>query len=457
MSGLFGLLQMGKRSLVAHQFAQNIVGNNISNAGIEGYTRQTTQLGSGGSIETPWGQIGMGVQVDGVMRSRDALIDKMYRDSSGSLGDWETKSFSMQNVEAMFTESDNDGIGARMDSFFNSWQDLANAPESSQARLALREQAQGLVDTFHRISNLLTSERQSINTQVVNVADRINDISSRIASLNERLPGKVKLALKQENDALDERDRLLDELSDLVDIKVIGRDEGGIAVYIGSINLIEGPHANKLSIEQESNGKLSISKLYDPGGNELKLNNGRLKGLLELRDVQLKKYEDRLNTLSRTLVKEVNSYHKAGYTLEGETDIDFFDAAFIDADSINLSEDVLENPDKIAAASIDADGDNGQALLISALKDAPLVDGDGMREFYNTLITEVGVDSRFAIDSEETYGVLQNQAALQREGVSGVSLDEEMVDMIKYEQAYRAAARMVTTVDSMIETILSLK
>lgn len=457
MSGLMGLLQLGKRSLSAQQFGQQVVGNNISNVNTEGYSRQAPRFNTGGSIDTPWGKIGLGVQIGGIVRSRDVLLDKMFRQAESNLNEWETKETYLRRIDLLFREDDENGIGSRLDSFFNAWQDLANDPESVQARIAVKEQAKALISTFKRASSTVREQREGLNENISDTVKRINKITRQIALLNRKTQMTPEGAAGQAYDVFDQRDRLLDELSSLADITVVRRANAAVSVYIDSINVVEGVSAQELTTVEANDGNMRRVDVVGPQGSTLNPSGGYLHGLLELRDQTLKGYEQQLNQLSRHIVEEVNKYHKVGYTLAGETGINFFDNRYINANDLRLSEDVLNDPKKIIAATEDAAGDNAQALRIAALKDMPLVDGTSFRDFYASLITTIGSDARYALDSAKNYDVIKSQTLVQRESISGVSLDEEMVDMIRYEQAYNAAARMIATLDEMIQTIIALK
>lgn len=456
MSGLFGLIQTGKRALIAQQYAQNVVGNNISNVNTEGYSRQTVQFGEMGAIETPWGRIGLGVNITSIARSRDEFVDQMYREAQSTVSEWETKNSVLQQIDAAFSDADGGGIGTRLDEFFNSWQDLANDPESSQARIAVRESANALTAAFHRMAGRVKDQKVTANGQISEIVQEINRLLEQIASMNEKIPALASDATRA-NDMLDARDRLIDRLSELIDIKVVQKGVGGVGIYLGAINLVEMDKAVSLHTATESDGEDPIIKIYGPDGAEIIVQSGKLKGLLDLRDSTIAEYQKRLDTLARTVVEQINALHKSGYTVEGETDISFFDNRFISASSIRVADEIAADANKIAAASTDADGDNALALQIAGLKDRALIAGASLREYYSSLVTRIGVDGKTANENAQSSQAFFLQSRLQREQSTAVSLDEEMVDMMRYEQSYQAAARMIATVDEMLQAVLAMK
>ena len=455
--GLMGILQLGKRTLQANQYAQNVVGNNIANVNTPGYTRQRVRLTPGTSVDSPYGKIGSGVNIEGIERMRDNFTDQIFRNSSSNLNRWETTDLILQRTDAAFTEEDGSGIGSMIDRFFNSWYDLSNDPESKQARVAVREAGLSLSSTMNRMAHYVRDQRVDANAQVESVVGRINGLISKIADLNAKIPGVKDFSITRSSELMDQRDRLIDDLSQLVDVRVSDSGKIGLNVYIGSINVVSGGNALEIEMNSDDSNGVPVTELTVLGSFPLKVTNGELAGLIELRDEILPAYSNDLDRLAQGIVEQVNTYHSAGYAADGSTGINFFDNQFITGESMRLSSDIINNVDNIAPAAQDAAGDNTQALLIAGLKDTPTMDGSSIRDFYGQIINQVGEDGYLARVNVQNYEIMQSQASLQRDAMIGISLDEEMVEMIKYEQAYQAAARVINTADTMIETLLSLK
>ncbi len=455
--GLMGLLQLGKRTLQANQYAQNVVGNNIANVNTPGYSRQRVRLTPGPSVQSPYGKIGSGVNIEGIERMRDNFTDQIFRNSTSNLSRWEMTDMILQRTDAAFSEEDDSGIGAMIDRFFNSWYDLSNDPESTQARVAVREAGLSLSHTINRMARYVRDQRVSANAQVESIVGRVNGLISKIADLNAKIPGVKDLSITRSSELMDQRDRLIDELSELVDVQVSDSGNVGLNVYIGSLNVVSGGNALEIEMTSNVSNGVPITELTVLGSVPLEIKNGELAGLIELRDETLPAYSNDLDTLTQGIVEQVNTYHAAGYAADGSTGINFFDNQFITAESIRLSSDILNDVNTIAPSAQDAAGDNNQALLIAGLKDTPTLDGSSIRDYYGRIINQIGEDGYLAKVNVQNYEIMQSQASLQREAIIGISLDEEMVEMIKYEQAYQAAARVISTADSMIETLLSLK
>ncbi|KAA3659029.1 MAG: flagellar hook-associated protein FlgK [Calditrichaeota bacterium] len=455
--GLMGLLQLGKRSLQANQYAQNVVGNNIANVNTPGYSRQRVRLTPGTTVQTPNGRLGSGVNVEGIERMRDNFADQIYRNSSSNLKRWETTDLILQRTDAAFTEEDDSGIGAMIDRFFNSWYDLSNDPESTESRVAVREAGLSLTNTMNRMARFVRDQRIDANQQIESVVGQVNDILTKIADLNTQIPSVQELSITRSSELLDQRDRLIDDLAELVDIQVSDGGKAGLNVYIGSINMVSGGEALPIELESSVIDGVPVSELKVMGTVELKVNSGELASLMELRDETLPGYSSQMDTLAESVIDQVNSYHSVGYTRDGATGLNFFDDQFVTAESIRLSSDILNDVNNVTAAAVDAAGDNTQALRIAELKDTTTLDGTSIRGFYGRIVNQIGEDGYLAEVNVHNYEIIESQSSLQRESIMGISLDEEMVEMIKYEQAYQAAARMISTADTMIETLLSLK
>ena len=175
-----------------------------------------------------------------------------------------------------------------------------------------------------------------------------------------------------------------------------------------------------------------------------------------MRDTIIPKYLDDLNILAETLVAEVNAVHQLGYDLNNTTGLNFFDENFLSAGNLRLSQDVLNNVTRIAASQSGAVGDNSNAQAIADLrKSLFMTRGTAtMEEFYNTIVGQIGIDTNKAVQLKENYTLLVGQLENARQSVQGVSLDEEMAQMIKYQHAFDAAARVITTVDQALEMVI---
>jgi flagellar hook-associated protein 1 FlgK len=362
----------------------------------------------------------------------------------------------MEGVDAIFSEAEGSGLGARLDEFFNAWQELANAPQDSSSRSSLRQKTLSLLDVFHNLDGQLLDRRQALREQIESAVGEINSLTRRVAELNDRVRS-LGVENNPASSLLDERDVVIDRLSELAAVEVLPRPDGTVSLYINSKNVVDTIYNEELSTSTTENGDDFFVEVRVSEGEPLASVGGKLGGLLALNNDALPGYSDRLDQLAKNLVEQVNTLHTSGYNPNGTTGIDFFDPTQITAGSIKLSTEIETDVNNIAAGATDSLGDNAQALAIADLKSATVSDlGTTLDGFYTSLIASVGADAGYARDTAAHFQIVQEQLFAQRESVQGVSLDEEMTNLVRFQHAYEAAARLVQTADDMMRTVLDM-
>jgi flagellar hook-associated protein 1 FlgK len=458
MTTLNGMMDMGRRALFANQIALSVIGHNTSNVNTPGYSRQRAELEP--SLELPMllGTLGTGVNAAGIVRIHDDLLERNILQGNTDSSQWEAIDGSLQSLENIFGDVTSGGLSELLTNFWNSWQDVANDPENQSARSELRQNGQSLCSEFNRLHSELTSQRQSHDQEITANVNEINSLTTGIATLNHRI-SEIENSGGQANDLRDQRTNLLNNLSSLVNIQVADQPDGQINVYLGGQVLIQGDLSSAITTTERSvpNGVVH-DLVWADGGTPVVVSGGHIAGLIEMRDQRIPEISGRLNELANALVQQVNALHQTGYDLNGSTGNDFFDPETTGAGDMSLSDGLLASLDTIAASGSGAPGDNSVALSIAGLQNAMVMDNGSstIGGFYAGLVSEVG-----SVRQNSTFRYNQEQAALeqlqnQRESVSGVSLDEEMTNLIQYQQAYQAAARLVTTVSQMMDTIVNL-
>jgi len=458
MSDLSGIFEIGKRALLAYRQALNTTAHNIANINTPGFSRQQAVLGASLSPSSDAGQVGTGVEVLLVRRLRDEFLDAQYRAESKDLGRWESLSQTLGQIEEIFLEPSESGLRNRLDEFWNGWHDLANDPENLGSRHSLIRRAESLTHTFHRLVDGLKELRLSLDSQVAHKVKEINSIAKQIAELNLG----ILTAEGNGNEASDLRDRrdlLLDRLSAIMDIKVIQEENGSISLRAAGKVLVEKGNIRGLSLKSISDGGITLSMpVWEEDESTVRVGGGSLKALMEARDDLIPAYEAKLNRLTEELVTSVNEIHSKGFGLDGTAGIHFFDPAKLRADNIALDGEIISDASKIAASSDGSPGDNSVAMAIAALKNLPRME-DGtitFNHYYSSLIAEIGAESKGASGEATAHQLLIDQLENRRESLKGVSLDEEMIDLIKFQRAYQAAARIVSRVDEIMDVILGM-
>lgn len=502
MSTFHGL-EMAKQALFAQQSALYTTGNNISNANTKGYTRQRVNFESTSPFppasrnrpEIP-GQMGTGVKAGSVQRVRDQFLDYQFRAENSESGYWSTKADALSRMEGLLNEPSENGLSKTMDQLWQSLQDLSVNPENSGARSVVAQRGLAVAETFNYLSDSLGSMRTDLKNQIDVTVKDANSILDQVNSINKQISNIETNGLLP-NNLYDERDRLVDELSGIVNIEVSYTKSSDsapeIADGLATIKLVgqKGkalePPANLVDGTMESVNKLSVNYSdistnpqdqgsvtgITVGGKNYNVtdftSNGSLKGFIEsygyMDGGNLKgTYTDMLGNLDKmaeTFANEFNKVHNDGDDLNGNQGINDF---FIKANGtgaagkIDVNTKILEDPELIAAASDgDGSGDGGNAYALAEVFDKPLVDLDNasVRGFYGSVIGNMGVNAQQANRMVENTEILRSQVEDQRMSVSSVSLDEEMSNMIKFQHAYNAAARSMTAVDEMLDRVIN--
>ena len=456
MPGLFQALEIGKRALLSNQYNLQTIGHNIANVDTPGYTRQRVTITAAYPADSPEGPIGTGVQVQDVRQIRDLYLGQQYRDAQKSLGQWTYRQKTLAQVESLFNEPQDNSLSDVLNQFWDSWSELSTNSDSVNNRQMVLAQAETLVNGFHQLSRNLEKLRASIDSDLAAMTSEVNRLTTQIGELN-RLIQSSEVGGANANDLRDARDLLIDELSNIIDVQTVEKANGANTVFMGAMILVDGVDVMPLEARTENEDGQPISRLVWRGTDVQLTNiNGQLSGLLVSRDETIPHYLDQLDQLAESLVTRVNQLHAAGYGADGSTGVNFFDPRYTDASTIRINSEIELNIDKIVASS-GVDGDNLTALAISDLRNRPVLANDSMsiNDFYNSLVGKLGVEANEAESLTNNFELLVNQVDNSRQAVQGVSLDEEMANLVKFQHAYDAAARVITTMDEALDTVIS--
>ena len=464
-------LEIGRRALQAQQAAINTTGNNIANANTPGFSRRQVNLEH--AIPHVNQGIGTGADAATVVRQRSSFVDAQARVQQQVLGHWEAFEQGMRSLEAVFNEptgagsseagtvfSEPSGVGlsGSLSRFWNTWQDLANQPESGAARAAVRQEGEFMANTFHRLHGQLLDTRVGMDQQVQDLVDEVNGLLDQLAAVNAQIP-KVRFDAKTAPDLEDQRDRLVDDLSRLVDVSLLERENGQVSVLLAGHNLVEREQVIHLRIRQVAEAGSTTGKVaFADDGSLAGISEGALRGVMEVRDSIIPMLSNRLDEMAGALVQEVNLTHREGYGRDGSTGMDFFAASQTDASNIALSQAVVEDLNNIAASGDGNSGDNSVALAISGLRNRPmLANGTTTAEgFYNELLGEVGARSQEAQTMAENNRLFALQIENRRQSIQGVSLNDEAAQLVLFQRAYQAAARSVSIIDDLLEVTVNI-
>ncbi|MFA5180121.1 MAG: flagellar hook-associated protein FlgK [Syntrophales bacterium] len=450
MTSISTIMSTTLSALNAQQAAVNITGNNIANVNTDGYSRQDVVISS-----TLNGTAANGKRV------YDAFLTNQISDANQDLGKCEAETKYLDNVEVIFDESEGSGLSEAMSDFWNGWQDLVNDPSDSSARSLLAAGADTLATAFNSIAADLAEIQAGIDDDIVVAVGNVNSILEQIADLNQRLVRAD--ANGQDTGAYkDSIDSLVSELSSLVDVNTHKNDLGQTCIQLADGKpLVEGGTAWSLATETNATKGLQDITWIDEGGIATvvtdDISGGKLGGCLEVRDTLITVYQKQLDALAVSIMEAVNDLHTDGYDLEGKAGGTFFTGT--GAEDMAVTAAILADPSKIAAASADgATGDGTIAASIAALADTLLLDSgtSTFSEYYNSLVGKIGAAVETATTQYETLTDAVTALKNLRDSVSGVSLDEETTKLALYQNAYAAAAKVMTALDEMLKTMIEM-
>jgi flagellar hook-associated protein 1 len=459
-SPFFGF-SIGAKALSAAQRALEVVSHNIANVNTKGYSRQESIMETTDPQYVPSlnrsisaGQIGTGVNIREVRRLHDKYIEKQMINELQNLGKWDISVNVLEQIEGVFSEPSENGLQNMMDTYWNSWMNLESSPEDNAVRKNLVENSRSLSNFLQSIYDRLELLREDINTEVKNKVDLINSYASQIKELNNLIKDVTTVG-DNANDLADRRDLLIRNLSQTVNISIVDSEHGQKDIFIGGTALVRGK--DSYQIESDLNPATGFYDVkWEDGGNEVAVKNGELYSLLNFRDTYLDDVIDNMDNLVSELMTRTNEVHQSGYGLDGtSTGYVFFTGSGIK--DIQVNPEIIADISLIAAANNpDQPGDNSNVTDMLNLREELVLDGDTVTfdDYYNNLIVSIGVDTQQCNREMENTNLLIEKINLRREAVSGVSIDEEMVNMIKYQHAYNAAARVITTMDEMLEIII---
>lgn len=462
------VFDQGKTGLAVSQKALSVTGHNISNVNTDGYSRQRVEQESLSPTDFGRARVGSGVKIETISRAHSSFINRRIEKEGNELSGVKARSGILSQIENIFVRDGEQGLSKAMSNFFNSVRSLTTEPSSMPMRTAVVEAAKNVASDFNRLDSSMEDVRVDLDNRVEGTVSKINGLTGRIASLNKtimNIEGSMGIA----NDERDQRDRSLQELSKLVDIRVSEVDHGGVNVSSGQLgDLVSGvdsvemhsvrrptdnyPDAVTISLGTSTKGLRDVTRF---------VKGGELGAYLDVRDKSLAGVRSEVNMLANEFANNVNRINTSAYSATGErgNPVFEFDVGNNPAGAIKINDELKMRPNLLAGASEKgAIGDNRAFLELAALETNKVVGGEKTILDYNSeLIGRIGIETRSALESVEAQQGIYSQLETLREEESGVSLDEEAMNMVKYQKAFDASAKVIQVADSMLETVINLK
>lgn len=446
------IFDISRRSLATYQRALDVTSHNISNANNLDYSRQQVTF----SAEKPdvangklWGT---GVTLNDVARVRNALVDNQLRANNQNYYSNDEKSQLLSQIEGLFNEPSDTGVAGLTTAFFNSWQELAVTPNSMALRYNVIRSADKLASKVQSINEGFDTLKTDIFNEMKSKIDTLNNTLSNIQSLNAQIFEQKTLGYNP-NDLLDQRDKAIDELSQMVNINVSYDSSNTANISVGGTFAVDRSNVNTFSMK-EVNGKLTLVS----GAEETnaQINGGSLNALINVYSTDIPKYQNQLDDYLKAMINSVNDLHIQGSTIDvpPQTGIKFFND--FQSGKLSVNELIKNDPKKIA---ISQDGTAGNAVIgqsIADLASADILNGTTLSNNFSNLMSQLGTDKLTADQTSASSILVIQQLATQKASYSGVSIDEEMTNVIKFQRSYDASAKLIKVADDMLQTLLNM-
>jgi flagellar hook-associated protein 1 FlgK len=455
MGDLFSSLSMAARSLEAQRFGLDVTGQNIANVNTPGYARRVLDFAA--VPPTDASSAGGGVDVVGVRAARDMLLEGRMQQEV-PFEQRERAVAEVLSIVEVALGRPGASIDAAMNGFFDAFANLSSNPNSAVTRQEVLLQGEAVAGAFRDMAGRISLSSRDTDAQVRGAIDEITQLASQIAKLNDSM-GSTSAASGGSLHLQDEQSELVRRLAGLLDVDVLPREGGGVDVTFGNGRaLVVGERAYPITTTQVAGVSRVMSGGFDVTA---EISGGQLGGFLYARDVLLPAYAADLDTVAFELAEEVNALHAAGVGGDGGTGRNFFTPIAVTAGAaaaLTVDATMAANSQLVAAAGPGAPvGDNAAARDIAALRNVRVVGGTAtLADAWGQLVYRVARDSRAARDGQRSREEIVNQVDQLRDQVSGISLDEEAMHLMKFQRAYEANARFFRAIDQALDTLMQM-
>jgi flagellar hook-associated protein 1 FlgK len=468
------IMSQGRQALSAGQLGLTTTSKNIANVNTPGYSRQRIEMVSGNPQDVGKLRIGGGVDVVAVTRSTNEFVNKRLETENSDLGKFEGMADVFRQIENIFADESETGIMPGMNQFFNDLRALSTQPDAMPLRSAVRESAEGVVRRFHAVNENLGQTGLDLDRRIEASVTDINSLTDRIAKLNQEIitieaQGPSMVA----NDERDKRDLAVQQLSKIIDVQVSNTENGAIQVSSGRVGpLVSGVDAVQLTAARSPDGVTEGSvRIYSvnpfapaqPKDVTDGIESGSLGGFLHVRDRVIPDIRNKMDQLAFGFADEVNAVHRSAFGRDGQTGINFFSGtAQVDGASrlLRVGDDIQKDVGAIGAGfSPNAPGDNRGILALTEIEGRAILDGgkSTVTDYISTVTGGVGMQMRAANENLDLQRGVVDQLTTFQQQTAGVSLDEEAMNMLQFQKAFDAGAKMIQVADNLMDTVLNLK
>ncbi|MGD0060214.1 MAG: flagellar hook-associated protein FlgK [Verrucomicrobiia bacterium] len=467
--GLFSVLNMAARAMDTQQAGIEVTGQNLSNVNNPNYSRQVLEVSTSPSMATDIGIEGTGVQATGIQQIVSQVVNTQIQAENSASTYWQTQQQALefaqtdlgQQVTSASTSSSDSsqGIASALSSFFNDLQTLSTEPNSLSERQVVIGDASTLASQFNQVNQQLGSLTSQLNGQLQTDVTNGNQLLSEIAGLNNQIVTAQVTTGSSPNDLLDQREEDIENLANLTNISVTPQTNGAVNISIGGVQMVSGNSvSDTMQVYDAGGGQMLVRATT--AGTPLTLTGGSIAGEIDARDGPVATLSGNLNTLAAQLIDAVNGVYKGGYGgLTGSTTNALFFSGS-DASDIAVNQDLVNNPALFQASGVEGNtGDNTVALQMAQLANQlnTGLNNQTFSQSYAGTVATLGQSLSSANNEVSDQQTVQEMLQQQRSSISGVSLVEEMGNLSTYQNAYEASAHLMTTVDDMLQELLSIQ
>jgi flagellar hook-associated protein 1 FlgK len=466
MVSLFGILNMAGQSLSVETDASAVTGQNLTNVNNPAYARQQVNMQTATPLQTTIGQEGTGVQAVSITEVRDALLDAQITAEDSVSGSLTSQQSALQNAEAYLNEtlsgstsagtSSPNGLTALFSSFYGSLQTLSADPSNVADRQAVVQAAQQLAGQFNSVSSGLATVTSNLNTAVSTDVASANQDLSQIAALNQQIIQAQAIG-GTANDLVDKRQKLIEDLAGKANIATSAQTDGAVNVSINGVSMVAGiSTVNSLATYTDAHGNLQV--MDGNSSTPITLTGGSIEGEISARDGAVSTLASSINQIASQLMIQFNSVYSTGYDLHGNTGQAFFSGS--SAANMAVNAGLISDPTTFQAAGTTGNPGDNTVVLALANSANQTIAGLNNQTFTQNYAATVGA---FGSSLQSVNEDLSNSAAVsqmlstQRSSTSGVDTDTEMTNLLQFQKAYQASAELITTVNQMLETLLTMK
>jgi len=468
MADLFSLLVQSGNSLGAHSAALNVAGNNIANASTPGYSRQiATFVANPGVSSLGAGSVGTGVSLEAITQARDQFVERQVPTTLAAQSRSQAESGALSALTVLNPDLQG-GLSSALGEFYGSLQTWSQNPGDTGLRQAVVGSSRALAASFNQTAGAIDAARTGLDASITGKVGEVNAAAQKLADLNIQIEISSSAGGKS-NDLLDARQKVVDQLASLTGATPYVNGRGDISMALpGGIALVSDNRAAQFRVlpDAANGGHLKLqfdrgdgSPPFDWNGSAL---SGTLGGMFGARDGALKTAATSVDNLAFDLGNALNTVHQAGFAMDGSPGLALFTvpgAASGAASQIAVNAAVAANPNLLAGATTlpAGSGDNRNVLALLATQRQALASGNDPVVSMQQIVTGYGISSAQANALAEHDGAMADHLKMLRESVSGVSIDEELINLTKAQKAYEAVSKVIATANEMLETLMSLK